>query len=642
MNHERGARNANGNARRARDKNQPVSLSDNSSSPAARSATLLSVVIVVAVLYFAREVFIPLALAILVSFLLAPLMLRLRKWGVGRALSAVIVVHVAFLLVAVFGLLMAGQLADLTHKLPEYQRNVHQKLESVRASGGGFIERASRFIGNITEEFVPQPHAPAPAQPGEQKPVPVEIRRAPFAPLEVIQKVLGSVLSLVLMVVIVIVFVIFMLIQREDLRDRLVRLLGQRRVNLTTQALDDAGSRLSRYLLAQFLVNTGFGTIVGIGLYFTGVPNPLLWGILTALFRYVPYLGIWIAAAMPAMLAFAVEPGWVKVPIIFGIYLGADLLMANFVEPLLYGGSTGISPMAILFAAVFWTWLWGPLGLLLSTPLTVCVVVIGRYVPSLEFLSVMLSDEPVLPPGVRFYQRLLAGNLPEAREIARCFLKGRSLEELFDGAIIPALALVEEDRHRGKLDEEQQKFIFQSTRDLVQEFAEHAEEIVAGKKSSKQPVPQEDLATTNGPPPREKASVLCLPARDDADEIAALMLSLLLRKRGITARTASSEAVGGERIELINREEVQIACLTAIPPMGYTHARFLCRRLRDQFPNLKLVAAILTERDEQELSQRRPAIEADDLAASLKRALTGIISFFPQPQSQPQPALNAA
>jgi predicted PurR-regulated permease PerM len=593
-------------------------------------------------LYFARAVFIPLALAVLLSFLLAPLTTRLRNWGLGRVLSALIVVHVAFLLIAIFGVMMAAQLGDLTHNLPEYGRNVHHKLESVRASGGGLVERASRMVGNISDELIPQPHAAPSSQPGEQKPVPVEIRRAPFSPFDLAQKVLGSVLNVALMGVIVIVFVIFMLIQREDLRDRLVRLLGERRVNLTTQALDDAANRLSRYLLAQFLVNAAYGTAIGAGLYFVGVPNPLLWGILTALFRYVPYLGIWVAAAMPAMLAFAVEPGWVKVPIIFGMYLGVDVLMYHFVEPPLYGSSTGISAMAILVAAVFWTWLWGPLGLLLSTPLTVCVVVIGQYVPSLEFLSVMLGDEPVLAPEIRFYQRLLAMDLPEAREIAEQFLKGKSLEELYDGVIIPALALAEEDRHQEKLDDEHQEFIFQNTRALVQDMADHSDELIAGKNSSKVNASEKPPAITSEPPPTESASVLCLPARDDADEIAALMLSLLLRKRGISARAASATAVGGERIELIDRENAQIACLAAIPPLGYTHARFLCRRLRAEFPDLKLVAAILTERGEQELNQRRPAIEADDLAASLKRALTGIVSFFPQPQSQPQPALNAA
>lgn len=642
MNHESEADTPN-TPKKQKQKRRRLFSQQSGSSPAANSATLLSVVIVVAVLYFAREVFIPLALAVLLAFLLAPLSIRLRNWGLGRVLSALIVVHIAFAVIAVLGFFMTSQLTDLTRKLPEYEKNVRQKLESVRASGGGLIERATRLVGNISNELIPQPRTPAP-QPGEQKPVPVEIRRAPFAPLEMIQKVLGSVLNIALMTVIVIVFVIFMLIQREDLRDRLVRLLGQRRVNLTTQALDDAAERLSRYLLAQFLVNAAYGTAIGVGLYFTGVPNPVLWGILTTLFRYIPYLGIWIAATMPALLAFAVEPGWVKVPIIFGIYAGADLLTYNFVEPPLYGTSTGISPMAILVAAVFWTWLWGPLGLLLSTPLTVCVVVIGRYVPSLQFLSVMLSDEPVLPPEIRFYQRMLAMNLPEACEIAESFIKGKSLEELYDRIIIPALALAEEDRHQGKLDQEHQQFIFENTRALVQEIAEHEQDLVAGRNSKKIKVPEESHQEIRKRSSDEQpVSVLCLPVRDDADEIAACMLSILLQKRGITARAASSETIGGERIELVEKEKVQIACLAAVPPLGYTHARFLCRKLREQFPDLKLVAAILTERGEEELAHRRPPIEADDLAASLKRALTGIVSFFPEPRKEvPEPVLHAA
>jgi len=346
-----------------------------------RTSVLLTVVIVVAALYLARVVFIPVALAILFAFLLAPLVIRLRRWGLGRVPSALIVVHLFFLVIGILGAVMVSQLADVGHKLPEYQQNVREKVRSIGTSGGGLINRISRVAHNLGQDLAPA--SSRQAAPGEDKPVPVEIRRAPFAPLELVQKVLGSVLNGVLMALIVIVFVVFFLIQREDLRDRLIRLVGAGDVQLTTQALDDAAQRLSRYLLAQLVINVAFGTLAGIGLYFIGVPDPLLWGIVATLLRYIPYLGIWIAAAMPALLAFAVEPGWVKMPVIFGLYAGIDLVMYNFAEPYLYGSSTGLTPLAILLAAVFWTWLWGPMGLLLATPLTVCLAVIGRYVPSL-------------------------------------------------------------------------------------------------------------------------------------------------------------------------------------------------------------------------------------------------------------------
>jgi len=285
--------------------------------------------------------------------------------------------------------------------------------------------------------------------------------------------------------------------------------------------------------------------------------------------------------------------------------------------------------MAILLGTVFWTWLWGPLGLLLATPLTVCLVVIGRYVPSLEFLSVLLSDEPVLTPETRFYQRMLAMDLEEATEIAEQFLKGKSLEDLADSVIIPALSLAEEERHRGKLDEVRQQFIFQNTRLLVEDLAERADDIIAGNESPRpRPANQEKLPPKNPPPPGPP-DVVCLPARDEADEIAALMLAQLLTKRGVHARAFSSVALAGECMEEISRSGAKVACVAMVPPYGYMHGRYLCRRLRAQFPELKLVAAVLTERDLDEIKRRQPSLAADELAASLKQALTAILSLLP-------------
>ena len=585
-------------------------------------------VIVVVALYFARVVFVPLALAILVAFLLGPLVTRLRRWGLGRVPSAIIVVVFSFVIVSVAGGFMTSQLADLAHKLPEYEQNVRQKLQSLRSSGGGVINRVTRLVRNVTEELTPPAMTPAKNQPGEEKPVPVEIRRSSFSPLDFIRNVVGSVLDVVLTAGIVVVFVIFMLIQREDLRDRLLRLLGTGRVNLTTQALDEAGYRVSRYLLALMLVNLIYGLAAAIGLFFIGVPNPLLWGILASLLRFIPYLGIWIAAAMPAALAFAVEPGWVNLALIFALYGGIDLVLYNFIEPKVYGSSTGLSPMAVLVAAVFWTWLWGPVGLLLATPLTVCVVVLGRYVPSLEFLSVLLSDEPVLPPQTRFYQRLLAMDVEEATQIAEAFLKGKSLEDLYDTLIIPALSLAEEDRHQGRLDEDREQFVFKTTRFLIEDLAERADELIAGNVSSRNRAPKDAAAQKNETDDGGLTAV-CIPARDEADEIAAEMLVQLLNKRGLAARAFPSAALAGESLQQIAKDKPHVACVSAIPPMGYVHTRYLCRRLRAEFPELKLVAAILTERDVDEVKKRRPPVTADDLASSLKQALAEIISLAP-------------
>jgi hypothetical protein len=381
------------------------------------------------------------------------------------------------------------------------------------------------------------------------------------------------------------------------------------------------------------MINTGYGILVGVALYFIGVPNPLLWGIMAALFRYLPYLGIWIAASMPAAVAFAVEPGWVKMPMIFGLYFGIDLLAYNVAEPLLYRNSTGVSPLAILVAALFWTWLWGPVGLLLSTPLTVLVVVVGRYAPNLEFLSIMLSDEPVLQPETRFYQRLLAMDLEEAMAIAVEFLRAKSLEELYDGLFVPALSLAEEDRHRGRLDQRRQRFLFRNTRILVEDLAARAEELAAdnrpgsGGRAGSEDLPLNvELVSGNG-------TVLCLPARDEADEIVALMLAHLLNKRGLSANLVPVRRVIQQPLAELRRGKAQVACILALPPFGYMHAYDLCRRLRRRFSQMKLFAAILTERDVEEVKKRQPPLPADQLASSLTQMVALIVAVASAPRS---------
>jgi predicted PurR-regulated permease PerM len=587
---------------------------------------LLTLVVVVGVLYFARTVFVPISLAVLFTFLLAPLVHRLCRSGLGRIPSVISVVVLSFGILGVIFTLMASQLTDLAHKLPGYQATVHKKMQELRTSGGGLINHFSRLFRNVTDELTPSA-PPAHSQPLEEKPVPVEIRRSPFSPLDAVQKVLGSLLSIALTAGVVIVFVIFMLLEHKDLRDRVLRIAGAQRMRVTTEVLDDAAHRVSRYLLAQLAINLGYGVLVGLGLFFLGIPNPLLWGMAAALLRYIPYLGIWIAALMSAAVAFAVEPGWGKVPAVFGLFVGIDLLMYNFAEPLLYGSSTGVSPLAILVAAVFWTWLWGPVGLLLSTPLTVCVVVIGRHAPSLSFLQILLSDEPILPLHSRFYQRMLAMDLDEATEIAQEFLKSHSLEELFDRVMLPALSMAEEERHGGRLSPERQQFIFQNTRLLVDELAVRADSAQARSKGTELAGIGE--SSTDSAPESGSPYVECVPARDEADEIAAIMLVQLLRNRGISAKALPSGFLAGESLEIIGRERPRVTCVLAVPPLGYMHARYLCRRFRAQFQKLKLVVAILTEGDIDELKSRQPTIPADEMACSLKQAQAQVVALLP-------------
>lgn len=590
----------------------------NSSS---RNTTLIMVVVIIAALYFARLILIPLALAVLLSFLLTPLVLRLRRWHLGRAPSVLLVVALSLGVVTVVGGLVSLQLGDLAQKLPEYRQNIQAKLHSVRESSSGPIRKLSQVVQEFADELAPP--VPAERPPGQEKPVPVEIRATAFSPLSIVPSVLGSLASVLLMSSIVVVYVIFILFQREDLRDRLIRLVGAGRINVTTRALDDAAQRVSRYLQVQLGVNTGFGILAGAGLAILGVPNPILWGVMAALLRYVPYLGIWLAAAMPAAVSLAISPGWLEPIWIFALFFGIDLCVLNLVEPLLYGNSTGISPMAILVAAVFWTWLWGPIGLLLATPLTVCLVVLGRYVPSLDFLSIALSDEPVLSPDKRFYQRLLARDTSEAGGIVRDFLKENSLDALYDRVIVPALALAQEERHRGRLDDPRQEFLLQHTAQLLDKLADPS----AQEPVMSQPEPT-SLGVMIGDHERiaEPGLIIVVPARDEADELGARMLAQLLVQKGIATRMVASEAVALELGDEMGCDAVRAVCVCAVSAFGYMHARYVCKRLRAQFPRVKIWAAIFNAGNADELRKREPALPADLIATELKQAVDGIIS----------------
>jgi predicted PurR-regulated permease PerM len=367
--------------------------------------------IAIAALYLAREVLIPIALALLLSFLLAPAMLRLQRWGLGKTLAALVVVALSSLGLIFICWVGFAQAYNLTLELPAYRQNISTKLRALTPPGLHQFGESQRMLGEVTRELITQkPAQKSPTSSGEPKtssqPIPVAVQQPEPTPLEFLEKTAGSVLRPVATAFIVLVFVIFMLLGREDLRDRVLRLAGSSRLYMTTQALDDAARRVSRYLLMQFAVNAIYGALVGLGLLLIGIPHPLVWAVLATLLRFIPYVGPWIAAAGPILLAIGVAPGWGKFAWTLGLYVVLEVVTANFVEPFLYGSSTGISAIAILVAAVFWTWLWGPVGLLLSTPLTVCLVVVGRYVPHLEFLGILFGDEPVLSPAQRFYQRM--------------------------------------------------------------------------------------------------------------------------------------------------------------------------------------------------------------------------------------------
>lgn len=565
-----------------------------------RLLILVTMVVTIAGLYLAQDVLIPLALAVLFSFLLATVVSLLERLGVWRVPAVLLVTSLTFVVVLGLGYILAAQLVEVTDRLPGYQLAIRQRVTSIREGTAGLLGRASQNIQVISEELATQaatqPAAPAVAQPTPTPPLPVQIVHPAQSPLEFASQTLGSLLHPLLTAGLVVIFVIFILVQREDLRDRLLRLAGEERIDVTTQALDDTARRISRYLLMMATVNASFGLAVALGLYLLGMPNALLWGLLAGALRFIPYIGIWIGMAIPIALSLAVFPqGWLGPLAVAALVLGLEILAANFFEPLLYGHGTGITPLAVLVAAVFWASLWGPVGLLLSTPLTVCLVVLGKYVPALNFLEVLLGDQPVLDPPVRFYQRLLAGDQEEAQEFAEELLEESSLVAVYDQVIIPALHLAESDRHRGRLDPARVETICQGTQDVVDALIERDKELGEDRHEIKDPASQAAQlaeARKTGTPPDRRIQVLCLSARDKTDEMVAVLLAQVLTRTGVQARAIPSGMLVSEMLEAVAGSGARIACVSAMPPETMAKTRHLCKRLDARFPDVKVVVGL--------------------------------------------------
>ncbi|MGI8569013.1 MAG: AI-2E family transporter [Methylocella sp.] len=430
-------------------------------------ATLFVVALVVAMLYVGREIFIPIAIAIPVSFVLSPPVLLLRRWGLGRVLSVLIVVLAALVIAFLVSAVLTRQVSELAVDLPKYQATVTAKMVKLRdaAADNALFAKVSAALKNVGEI---NPHRPAPAnQPKNQltesqenqRPVPVEVHEAAWGPFAIVETIAGTALASLESAFIVVIFVIFVLLQREDLRNRFIRLAGSSDLHRTTLAMNDAAGRLSRFFLIQTLVNASFGVIVAVGLYFIGIPSPILWGVAAFLLRFVPYFGPVIAAGFPMALGVAIDPGWGMALETMALFLFVETIIGQAVEPWLYGQSTGISPAAVVISATFWWWMWGTVGLVLSTPLTVCLVVLGRHVERLAFLDVMFGDAPPLTPAENFYQRMLAGDSSEVSGQAEQFLKTNSLIDYYDEVALQALLMAQVDLRRAVLDEPRQKRI---------------------------------------------------------------------------------------------------------------------------------------------------------------------------------------
>ena len=592
-------------------------------------------VVAIVTLYFARIVLIPFALALLFTFILTPVVKLLERIHFGRIPSAILVVLLSLGACGVVGWTVAKQFSQVVNQLPDYKANIRTKLTSLHWKSPHALDNASQTMTEISKDLATAPTGqrsgdatltrPTMMRPTpEAKPIPVEVVKSPALPLESMQ----NVLELLASALIVLVFTIFMLIRREDLRNRLISLAGDGNLRLVTQTLDDASARVSRYLLLQFVVNTCYGIFIGTCLHFIGLPGALLWGVIVGTLRFLPYIGPPLGGIMPLLLSLAVFGGWTRPLIVLGLFVFTELIVSNLVEPFLYGIHTGISSLAILVAAIFWTAIWGPIGLVLSTPLTVCVLVVGRHVPRLRFLQILLGDEPALTPESRFYQRLLAMDHEEARQVLENDLEGKTMEELYDSVLIPALSLAEQDRHQNLLEDANQKFICQSTRELIDEFWEpRSEERAVGVDRGGLSI----AAAARGGPSHK---VLCLPARDEADEIVAIMLAQVLETAGHQALCIPL-GTAAEMLAQVKDERPDVVCISALPPFAIPHARALYAKLRAQDSKLRIVVGLWNSTDDPTKVSRRLGLSEGARAfttlAELRQALEGAPDAVPLP-----------
>jgi len=574
--------------------------------------TLASVIVVVSALYFAKPLLVPIALAILLSFALSPICRWLERYRLGRIPAVLVTAFMGFALIgAVFGI-AAAELASIAPKIPKYQKNVVAKFRSVNIY-------AERLLSSMNLAAKEMSEGPLQAESSEQPqgtnsyPFAVRIVSSPLSPMQVFGGVYSTLAEFLGSTAIVIVLVIFFLVRREDLRDRFIYLVGKKRVTLTTQTMQDAGQRVSNYLSTLFLINLAFGISVGIGLRLIGLPNAMLWGILAMTLRFIPYIGPWIAAAMPIGISLAISDGWLLPLYTVLLFVVLELFNNNLLEPWLYGKNTGISAVAVLVAAFFWMWLWGPIGLLLATPLTVCVMVVGKHVPELSFLNILLGSEQVFELKDRIYQRLLAGDQDKAAELLDECAQETSLALAYGTVLIPALVKAETDWQLGELNDEKHTFILNSLREVIQDQSERRMELLAKASSDKSDSPVTDFPTADPAAPSvelQRQTVLCLPARSEADEITALLLAQILKEEVRVVEALPALTPPDEIIASVVRLKPDVICIAATPPAAIMHARHLARRIRERTSGVPILVGLWDARGDLVKAKERIGCDA--------------------------------
>ena len=629
-------------------------LSTPSDSRTATLQGLLIATIVIAGLYVGREVLLPLALAILLSFVLTPPLLLLRRLKVPRIFAVGIVVTAAFAIIFGLGWMMSREATNLAAALPSYRATLSEKIQSLRQStseskvlesAGDVLSQLQQQLDQPADGAPPTPIIGTEAETPKDKPIPVEIRQPEPGGWELYQKIVGTLLPPLATAGIVLLFVIFILLQREDLRDRLIRLFGGADLQRATSTMSDAATRLSRYFLSQVLINAAYGTLIATALWLIGLPSPVAWGILAMLMRFVPYVGAFIAAALPCLIAAAIDPGWTTFLMVLVLFVVGELLMGQVVEPLVFGRGTGVTPIAVIASTIFWTWLWGPLGLLLAMPMTVCLAVLGRHVDELEFFEVLLGDAPALTPEQSFYQRALSGDAAEATYHAELRLKDQSLVSYLDKVALAGLKLGERDQERGMLDEERADRIAATVKEMLDNLADFEPRRWFGKLRPKAEkveetglaslaAAEEDEDDAEALPNIERNElapgwvvdepIISIGGRTPLDEAAAAMLAEVLKKRGLGAKALPPEAISAAHIASLASTEAKLVCLSYLGMgTGPAHIRYLVRRLRRILPEGTsiLVCFWADESDGAAVKALLATGEADAYATSLHEAV---------------------
>jgi predicted PurR-regulated permease PerM len=602
----------------------PIRLSQ---PPGTALINLAVAALIVTGLYFGREILVPVALAVLFSFVLAPFVIRLQSLRVPRTLAVLVAVFVGFSIIFSLGGMMISQANRLAGELPGYQQTLRDKIQGLRgvaAGGSGTLERASKVLRELDTELQ-NPSAGRPSADGLQrqpqdKPIPVEIRQPDPGTLTTLVAIIQPLIQPLTTTGIVIIFVIFILLQRQDLRNRFIRLAGSHDIQRTTAALDDAGQRLSRLFVNQIIVNASFGLLIGIGLQLIGVPSAPLWGLIAMILRFVPYVGSAISAVFPLILAAAVGSGWGMLLMTAALFGTLQLVTGQVVEPLVYGRTSGLSPVAIVLSAAFWTWLWGPIGLVLATPLTICLVVVGRHVDRLQFFDVLLGNQPVLTPPQLVYQRMLAGDPIEASQQAQTFLEGASLQDYYETILLSGLQLAEADARLGRLDGDRLERVLATVREVVDDLETHQDRAISDSTADDQ---RSDLARLEPVADAEAltiellekwqrpGAIMCIPGASKLDEAATLVMVQMLHRRGLGAVAETADAMSISRFFSLDLSQASAFCICYVGKPSSAMIQYTVRRLSKKSKDGRIFIALLGGESETVISRTRDITPVD-------------------------------